>query len=128
MKNNVMYFGYGKENFGYDKELGNSLEVNFNKVEGAGIALIKGKHIDVFPHQLNLKITNNSDNKTMVRIEKKFYNDVKTGFHLILPKSDECTTVSFDGKEQKELKELVVAVLHEDNLGIDSTSISLHIN
>jgi len=126
--NNVMYFGYGHKEFGYDKELGHDLEVNFKKIEGAGIAIIKGKHIDVFPTEFNLTITNNSDNRTLVRIEKKFPNDIKTGFHILSPNSSENTTVSFDHDEIKNIKELVVAVLKEDNLGIDNTSISLNIN
>lgn len=125
---NVMYFGYGEENFGYDKELGNDLEVNFKKIEGAGIAIVKGKHLDVFPTHFDLTITNNSNNRTLVRIEKKFQNDVKTGFHILSPNSSENTTVEFDCDELKNIKELVVAVLKEDNLGIDNTSISLNIN
>lgn len=125
---NVMYFGYGQKNFGYDKELGNDLEVNFKEIEGAGIAIVKGKHIDVFPSELSLTITNNSNNRTLVRIEKKFPNDVKTGFHILYPNSSENTTISFDRDEQKNIKELVVAVLKEDNSGIDNTSISLNIN
>ena len=100
--NNVMYFGYGHKEFGYDKELGHDLEVNFKEIEGAGIAII--------------------------RIEKKFPNDIKTEFHFLSPNSSENTTVSFDHDEIKNIKELVVAVLKEDNLGIDNTSISLNIN
>lgn len=124
----VMYFGYGRKNFGYDKELGHDLEVDLKEIDGAGIAIVKGKHLDVFPTQLNLTISNNGDHRTLLRVEKKFSNDVKTGFHILSPQSSENTIVCFDNNELKNINELVVAILKEDNPGIDNASISLNIN
>lgn len=124
----VFYFGYGHKNFGYDKELGHNLEVSFDEIEGSGIAIIRHKHIDEFPTQFDLTITNNSENETTVRIEKKFPYEVKTEFKKLAPNSNENVTVSFDEEELKHIKELVVAILKVDNTEIDNASISLAIN
>ncbi len=126
MKRDLFYFAYGKKNFGYDAKEGEILKVNFDEIDGAGIALIRGKYTDDFGNIIKIKITNHSNNDTYFRVEKKFPYDVKTGFENIHANSSKDITVSLDIDESKNIKELVIALLKEDNT-ILKTAISIEI-
>ena len=108
-------FGYGSENFGYELDLSQELEFNTKINEGYGIAFIAGKHINFEKAKwIKFEIKNISNEDIIVRIEKKFYNDVKTGFESV--DSDSSKKVSLElTRKDAEMKELVIALLRNEN-------------
>ena len=108
-------FGYGSENFGYELDLSQELEFNTKINEGYGIAFIAGKHINFEKaKRIKFEIKNISNEDIIIRIEKKFYNDVKTGFESV--DSDSSKKVSLDlTRKDAEMKELVIALLRNEN-------------
>lgn len=108
-------FGYGSENFGYELDLSQELTFDTKVNEGYGIAFIAGKHIDFSKaKKIKFEIKNISNEDIIVRIEKKFYNDVKTGFESV--DSDSSKKVSLElTKKDTEMRELVIALLRNDN-------------
>ena len=108
-------FGYGSENFGYELDLSQELEFNTKINEGYGIAFIAGKHVDFSKvKRIKFEIKNISNEDIIVRIEKKFYNDVKTGFESV--DSDSSKKVSLElTRKDAEMKELVIALLRNEN-------------
>lgn len=108
-------FGYGSENFGYELDLSQELSFNTKINEGYGIAFIAGKHVDFEKaKKIKFEIKNISNEDIIVRIEKKFYNDIKTGFESV--DSDSSKKVSLElNKKDAEIKELVIALLRNEN-------------
>lgn len=109
------YFGYGKESFGYEDELFNPLIADLSLNEGCGIALIANKHID-FKNikKIHINLKNNSNLDLCARIEKKFQNDVKTGFEQLSSNSSNDIELTLS-QEDTQMKELVISLLKEDN-------------
>lgn len=108
-------FGYGSENFGYELDLSQELEFNTKINEGYGIAFIAGKHINFEKaKRIKFEIKNISNEDIIIRIEKKFYNDIKTGFESV--DSDSSKNVSLElTRKDTEMKELVIALLRNEN-------------
>lgn len=108
-------FGYGSENFGYELDLSQELEFNTKINEGYGIAFIAGKHINFEKaKRIKFEIKNISNEDIIIRIEKKFYNDIKTGFESV--DSDSSKKVSLElTRKDTEMKELVIALLRNEN-------------
>lgn len=108
-------FGYGSENFGYELDLSKELEFNTKINEGYGIAFIAGKHVDFSKaKKIKFEIKNISNEDIIIRIEKKFYNDIKTGFESV--DSDSSKKVSLElTRKDTEMKELVIALLRNEN-------------
>ncbi len=108
-------FGYGSENFGYELDLSKELEFNTKINEGYGIAFIAGKHINFEKaKRIKFEIKNISNEDIIIRIEKKFYNDIKTGFESV--DSDSSKKVSLElTRKDTEMKELVIALLRNEN-------------
>lgn len=111
----AFYFAYGKDSFGVQKELGSDLTVDFNSVEGAGIALIKSVNIEDFKDTVILKITNNFKKNVNLRIEKKYDNNIITEKLTLKSKSSKTKVLNLSNDDKNKLKEIVVAVLKEDN-------------
>ena len=64
--------------------------------------------------RIKFEIKNISNEDIIVRIEKKFYNDVKTGFESV--DSDSSKKVSLElTRKDAEMKELVIALLRNEN-------------
>lgn len=112
----AFYFGYGNDNFGEDRDLSTPLKGDLSVNEGYGIALIADKHIDfkTIGKTIIIKLKNDSTNDVLLRIEKKFYNDVKTGFEMVHANSKIDVTLELED-EDFQMKELVVALLRVDN-------------
>lgn len=112
----AFYFGYGNDNFGEDRDLSTPLKGNLDANEGYGIALIAGKHINFksIGKTITIKLKNDSANDVLLRVEKKFYNDVKTGFEMVNSNSTKDVTLEL-ADEDLDMKELVVALLRVDN-------------
>lgn len=112
----AFYFGYGDDNFGQDRDLSTPLEGNLEVNEGYGIALIADKHINFkeIGKTITIKLKNDSANDVILRVENKFYNDVKTSFEVINSNSTKDITLELS-KEDLNMKELVVALLRVDN-------------
>ncbi len=112
----AFYFGYGNDNFGEDRDLSTPLKGDLSVNEGYGIALIADKHIDFknIGKTISIKLKNDSTNDVLLRIEKKFYNDVKTGFEMVHANSQNDVTLELED-EDFQMKELVVALLKVDN-------------
>ena len=108
-------FGYGSENFGYELDLSQELEFNTKINEGYGIAFIAVKHINFEKaKRIKFEIKNISNEDIIIRIEKKFYNDIKTGFESV--DSDSSKKVSLElTRKDTEMKELVIALLRNEN-------------
>ena len=108
-------FGYGSQNFGYELDLSKELEFNTKINEGYGIAFIAGKHVDFSKaKKIKFEIKNISNEDIIIRIEKKFYNDIKTGFESV--DSDSSKKVSLElTRKDVEMKELVIALLRNEN-------------
>ena len=108
-------FGYGSENFGYELDLSQEVTFDTKINEGYGIAFIAGKHVDFSKaKKIKFEIKNISNEDIIVRIEKKFYNDIKTGFESV--DSDSSKKVSLDlTRKDAEMKELVIALLRNEN-------------
>lgn len=108
-------FGYGSENFGYELDLSKELEFNTKINEGYGIAFIARKHVDFSKaKKIKFEIKNISNEDIIIRIEKKFYNDIKTGFESV--DSDSSKKVSLElTRKDTEMKELVIALLRNEN-------------
>lgn len=109
------YFGYGQNNFGEERILTEELVANLSVNEGCGIALISQKHIYFNKNKIKLNVENNSNEDIYIRIEKKLYNDVKTGVEFIEANNNKDILVNILDEELAEIKELVIAVLREDN-------------
>lgn len=109
------YFGYGQNNFGEEKKLTEELVANLSVNEGCGIALISQKHIYFSKNEIKLNVENNSNEDIYIRIEKKLYNDVKTGIEFIEANNSKDILVNISDEELQEMKELVIAILREDN-------------
>lgn len=115
------FFGYGNNNFGYENSLTEVLSADLSLNEGCGIALIAGKHINFKDFKkVHIKITNNSNSDICIRIEKKFLNDVKTGFENISKDSTIDVDLILDDNDKK-MKELVISALRVDNEAKDYT-------
>lgn len=112
------YFGYGKNNFGEERNLSEDLVADLSLNEGCGIALISQKHIDFksIKNKIKLIVENKSNTDVYIRIEKKLYNDVKTGLQRVKANSiHNDIVIHMTDYEKNEIKELVIAVLREDN-------------
>ncbi len=112
----AFYFGYGNDNFGQDRDLSTPLKGNLAVNEGYGIALIAGKHINFknIGKTIKIKLKNDSANDVLLRVEKKFYNDVKTGFEMVNSNSTKDVLLELSD-EDLNMRELVVALLRVDN-------------
>lgn len=113
----AFYFGYGADNFGEDRNLSTTpLKGNLSVNEGYGIALIANKHINFnnIGKTIVIKLNNTSSEDVLLRIEKKFCNDVKTGFEMVYASSKKDVTLELED-EDFNMKELVVALLRVDN-------------
>lgn len=121
------YFSFGgKNDFGEERELTEPLKANLNACEGCGISLISGKHINFNEtEKLKLKITNNSDEDAFLRIEKKFLNATIPILQHI-DANNSCSITLFLNDTDKEMRELVIAMLRSDN-GNNKYTISVEI-
>ena len=113
-------FGYGSENFGYELDLSKELEFNTKINEGYGIAFIAGKHINFEKaKRIKFEIKNISNEDIIIRIEKKFYNDIKTGFESV--DSDSSKKVSLE-LTRKDTEEYDI-----DFFAIDASEVANHV-
>lgn len=122
------FFGYGQKSFGEDNTLfENCLTADLSCNEGCGIALIANKHINFkeVKSKIILNIGNFSVSDAYVRIEKKFSNNIKTGFEKVDAGTLKKVALSLD-LEDRQMNELVVAILREDNKE-ETYSISLNV-
>ncbi len=110
------FFSFGgKNDFGEERDLTKPLTVDFTSCKGCGISLISNKHINFKEREkLKLNITNHSDEDIFFRIEKKFLNATIPILKHI-DKNNSCSITLFFSDLDKEMRELVVAILQEDN-------------
>lgn len=113
------YFGWGNDNFGQERELNQKLNADLRENEGCGIAFIANKHFIPQNVKSSIKflVTNHSQYDVTIRIEKKFFDGVKTSYEKIEKNSKkQCNAFLSDSEKNSEgLKEIVIAVLRCDN-------------
>lgn len=104
-----------KIHFGEERSLKKSLKADLTKNEGCGIAFRANKDVDFTKiNAIKFIVSNLSSKDITLRVEKKFSNDVKTGFEQITAHSSKRIKVHITNNE-KEIKEVVLAVLREEN-------------
>lgn len=122
MKKNLekgFFFAWGNNSFGKEQDLTKTIDVDLATNDGGGIALIAGKHfsLEELGSNILLQITNYSKLPVNIRIEKKFFNNkIKTAFETINSREEKEILVPINKQEKKTIKEVVVAVLLEDNI------------
>lgn len=122
MKKNLekgFFFAWGNNSFGKEKDLTKTIDVDLATNDGGGIALIAGKHfsLEELGSNILLRITNYSKLPVNIRIEKKFFNNkIATAFETINSREEKEILVPINKQEKKNIKELVVAILLEDNI------------
>lgn len=122
MKKNLekgFFFAWGNNSFGKEQDLTKTIDVDLATNDGGGIALIAGKHfsLEELGSNILLQITNYSKLPVNIRIEKKFFNNkIATAFETINSREEKEILVPINKQEKKNIKELVVAILLEDNI------------
>ena len=122
MKKNLekgFFFAWGNNSFGKEKYIIKKIDVDLATNDGGGIALIAGKHfsLEELGSNILLQITNYSKLPVNIRIEKKFFNNkIATAFETINSREEKEILVPINKQEKKNIKELVVAILLEDNI------------
>ena len=123
----AFYFAYGKTNFGVEKSTDMKLKVNLNDVDGCGISFINPQHINCSDNKIILEVTNYKNHDLNVRVEKKFIDGIDSSKQTIIFDTTKRIVVCLTDEEKSKLKELVIAVLKEDNPNLNKISYNVSV-